>query len=298
MKRRVYLSVGALALAVGGAWWWRGGRRVAAAPTSKFAQVANAVRRAAALPNPGASTPRPVRAPAAEDKAAAIARIKRDYDEMRTKVASDYAAAGPAFPGGLNGFLRQLALLERERRADYLKVLTPQELEELELRESHAGDVVRTLLGDTAATPEQRRAAFELQREFDDKYALTFDLSPAFLLARERDRQAMQEQVRTVLGDALFGSWLRGEGKEFAVATAFAAQHGSSPDLPLALWRLRNQYALARLEVSASPAASTDDVREANAALARKAEADARTLLGAAADDPAAGDLLSWLPKP
>jgi hypothetical protein len=53
-----------------------------------------------------------------------IARIESDYDEIRAKAAADYAAAGKAFPGGLNAFLRQLALLEREKGADLDKELT------------------------------------------------------------------------------------------------------------------------------------------------------------------------------
>jgi hypothetical protein len=298
LKRRSYIvSVAVVALGVGAVLAWRGIWR-RATPPARPAARASAFRRALARPAADSTATAPGEHPLTpEEKAAALERIKRDYDEIRTKAAADYAAAGAAFPGGLSAFLRQLALLERERRADYLKVLTPAELEELEMRDSHAGDVVRSLLGDTGATPDQRRAVFELQRDFDDRYALVFDLSPGFLLARERDRQALQGQVRALLGDALFASWLRGEGKDFDIATAFAAQHGLPADVPIGLWQLRNRLVLGRLEVGANPTASPEEIRAAQAAFAHQVEIEARALLGPAATDPAATDVLSWLPK-
>src|SRR6185503_5624018 len=115
------------------------------------------------------------------------------------------------FPGGLNAFLRQLALLEREKHEDFAALLDPRELEDLEMVDTTAGQTVSRVLGDTNATEEQKRQAFRLQREFENKFALTFDLTPPALLTRERERIVTQEKVRAVLGDDLFSSWLRSE---------------------------------------------------------------------------------------
>ena len=51
------------------------------------------------------------------DQAARIEKIRRDYEEIRTKMSADFSAAGDKFPGGLNAFLKQLALLEQIGRA-------------------------------------------------------------------------------------------------------------------------------------------------------------------------------------
>lgn len=230
-------------------------------------------------------------------KAAAVERIKRDYDEIRTRAAADYLNTAASWPGGLNAFLRQLALLEIERRRDLLTVLTAGELEDLELRESHAGVLVRDLLGGTAATEEQRRAVFRLQRDFDDEFGLSFDLSPGFLLARERARQALQESILAALGDALVPAWLRGEGGDFAAYTTFAAGQGLADTVPLALWRLRNQFVLGRLEIAATPGLSAEQTKAAQATLARRTELAVNALLGPAVVHPDARGVLAWLPR-
>ena len=134
----------------------------------------------------------------AEEKRARVERIKRDYDEVRTRAAADYAAAAGSFPGGLNAFLRQLALLEREKRADLASVLSPSELEELELVETNAGQTVRRALAGTGATEVQVRAVFRLEREFEDRFAMVFDLSPAALLERQRVRDEYDARVFAV----------------------------------------------------------------------------------------------------
>jgi hypothetical protein len=233
----------------------------------------------------------------AEEKAARIEKIKRDYDEIRTKTSADYTAAGAVFPGGLNAFLRQLALLEREKRADLAAVLSPQELEELEMHETAAGQNVERLLGPTHATVEQRRTVFRLQREFEDKFALTFDLTPRALLEREAARQQVQEQIRAVLGDDLFGSWLFGEGEDYALFVAFAARHNLPPTAPLELRQLKNEYALRRLELNAAKNMTEDQRRVARAELARQTEARVMSIIGQNALQAGRKDILSWLPK-
>lgn len=278
-------------------WWW-----ILAARQRAIEKAAVLVPTPVAAATPARPAPvpaRPVVAASAApiDKAARIAQIKRDYDEIRTKAAADYRAAGAAFPGGLNGFLRQLALLEREKHKDLAAVLSPQELEDLEMRDTHAGQVVQQQLGDTVATDEQRRAVFRLQQSFDDRYALSFDLTPEPLLARERDRVGLQEQIRGVIGDALFASWLRGEGTDFAGFVDFSTQHGLAPTVPLELWRLRNSFALGRLELSADRSLSDDQQREAQDALITRTETAAKGLLGPGVTDASRANVLSWLPQ-
>src|SRR5882724_4363203 len=64
----------------------------------------------------------------AGERMARADKIRRDYDEMTTKFSADYSAAGNAFPGGLSAYLKQLALLQREKHKDLAAILTPAEL--------------------------------------------------------------------------------------------------------------------------------------------------------------------------
>ena len=304
MNRSTAVGVaGVLIVAIVAAlFWWREARNEAAAR-----KPASAVRSApSSLPGntPPKETPRarPPEPPAPrgltpEEKAARVEKIKRDYDEIRAKTSAEYSAAGAAFPGGLNAFLRQLALLEREKRADLAAVLTPQELEQLEMHETVAGQTVERLLGPTHATVEQRRTVFRLQREFEDRFALTFDLTPQALVERERGRQQVQEQIRAVLGDDLFGSWLFGEGEDYALFLAFAARHNLPPTAPLELRQVKNEFALRRLELNAAKGMTEEQRRAARANLAQQTEIRVASIIGQNALQAGRKDILSWLPK-
>ena len=231
------------------------------------------------------------------EKAGRIASIKRDYEDIRAKASADYTDASTAFPGGLDAFLRQLALIEREKRGDFAALLTPQEIENLELRDTAAGHIVQELVGDTSATEDQRRAAFRVQREFEDRFALTFDSAPAALLERERARCELQEKVRGLLGDSLFADWLRGEGAEFGHFTKFVAQQGLPAPTAMDLWRAKNEFTLRRLEITAQANVTVDQSRAAYAELARQTQARVMAILGAGAMRAASHEVLGWLPR-
>jgi hypothetical protein len=233
----------------------------------------------------------------AAERAARIEKIKRDYEEIRAKASTDYSTAGAGFPGGLNAFLRQLALLEREKRSDFAAILPPQELEDLEMRETTAGQLVQRLLGGTAASEDQRRAVFRLQREFEDRFALTFDVTPAALLEREAERQQTQEKIRGVLGDGLFGAWLAGEGEDYAGFVAFAAKENLSTAMSLELWRAKNDFTLRRLEIAANRSLSPDQRTAAQKMAVQQTEIRLMNMIGPGALQAARGEVLRWLPR-
>jgi len=296
-------ALGAVAVALVG-WWLR---RAPEAPPAVVPRPPAGV--VPMVPSPPSTGREPVvRAPAsvapgvdASDRARVvaglIARIEADYDEIRAKAAADYAAAGKAFPGGLNAFLRQLALLEREKRADLAKELTPRELEDYELRATHAGKQVAQLLGDSAATDAQRRAAFRHQLEFEDRFALVFDLSPPALAERESARHATQEKIRAVLGDELFAVWLRGEGAEFDQMLGLVKRQGQSLGAALDLWSVRNEFTRGRLAILADKALGAEQRRAALARLAEQTEIRVSSVIGLGGLQAGRDEGLGWLQK-
>lgn len=289
-----------LAVALGlGSWWamrWKSPGNKEAPLIQKTNPPGPASGAAGTALSPS-KAPLPAQGRSAADKAARVDQIKRDYDEVRAKVAAEFSAAGGNFPGGLNAYLRQLALLERAKHEDLAAVLDERELEDLEMRETNAGQTVTRVLGDTNATEEQKREAFRLQREFENEFALTFDLTPAALLARERVRIVTQEKVHALLGDALFASWLRAEGPEFGQMTEFAARQGLPPDAALNLWRARNDLTIQRLELAARTDLTPEQRRAAQEALTAEADRRISAILGAGALESARQEAMGWLPR-
>ncbi len=304
MSRRALTALAVVAAVAGGlAYFWRHGPSRSDPPAFTTPPVArqpakrNAPPPAVEVPRARPPEPPVARGLSAEEKAARIEKIKRDYDEIRTKASTDYSAAGASFPGGLNAFLRQLALLEREKRADFAAVLSPQELEELEMHETTAGQTVERLLGPTHASVEQRRTVFRLQRDFEDRFAMTYDLTPRALLERESARQQVQEQIHAVLGDDLFASWLYGEGEDFALCVAFAARHNLPSTAPLDLRRVKNEFTVQRLAINATIGMSDEQRRAAVNSLGQQTEAKVMAIVGQTALQAGRKDILGWLPK-
>ena len=229
------------------------------------------------------------------DKAARIDKIRRDYDEIRTKMSADYGAAGDKFPGGVSAFLKQLALLEREMHADFATVLTPRELEDYEMSESTTGQVLRRRLGDSAVTDGQRRAVFRLQREFDDRFALVFDVSPAALAERTKLQQAVREKVRALVGDAVFATWLSAEDPSYAAMRTMAAQEGLPGTTVEELWRIKNDFIQGRLEIAAQAGLTAPQRAAMQAALADQTRSRVSVLVRPEALLPG-NEALAWLP--
>ena len=294
MKRIVVALAALVAVAIGSWWLWRPTDGAARAEGGKPAE---ATRNAEVAPRKAERTgTRAAGGLTAAEKAARIEQIKRDYDEVRARVAADYTAAGANFPGGLNAFLRQLALLEKEKRADFAAFLTPQELEDLEYRETTSGQLVQRLLAGERFSEEQRRAAFRLQLAFDDTYALIFDLTPATLLKREKERQQVQQRIRAALGDEAFAAWLKGEGADFEKFAGFVAEQQLPRERAFDLWELKNEFIRRRLEFGAQQLPA-EQVRALQADLTREMQARVVGILGPGASELAQREVLGWLPR-
>lgn len=294
MKRIVVALAALIAVAIG-SWWLR--RPMDGASPAGGGTPVKATRNAETAPTK--VEPKETRVAGgltAAEKAARIEKIKRDYDEVRAKVAADYTAAGANFPGGLNAFLRQLALLEREKRADFAAFLTPPELEDLEFRETTSGQLVQRLLAGEGFTDEQRRAAFRLQLAFDDRYALIFDLAPPVLLEREKERQQVQQRIRAAIGDEAFAAWLKGEGADFEKFAGFVAEQRLPRERAFDLWELKNEFIRRRLEFAAQRLPA-EQVRTLQAELTREMQARVVGILGPGAGELAQREVLGWLPR-
>jgi hypothetical protein len=244
---------------------------------------------------PKPPTADPVRRPVT--KAERIEKINDDYDQLTLAVLGGLGADDKQNLGPSETFLRQLALLEHEKRRDLAAVLGPRELEDFELKETKAGKRVNRLLGDTAATEEQRRAVFRLQREFELQFDQAYDSSPRAYFEREYARQQTQEQIRAVLGEELFGTWLAGTDQLHATAVAGAREHGVSTRVANELRQANDDYSLSVLVLRATPDLTPEQRRDAKHQLAEEARADAIAILGPALDQTARAELLNWLPQ-
>jgi hypothetical protein len=95
----------------------------------------------------------------------------------------------------------KLALLEKEKNADMSKLLTPQELEEYNLRSSTSASMLRSNLTTFNPTEAEFRALYKLQSALDDQYPQPMGMTTAEQRApREAAEKQLQPQIQALLG--------------------------------------------------------------------------------------------------
>ncbi len=128
------------------------------------------------------------------DKAEQAQSILSDYSDLRSQIYQ--AANGVMLPEDRE----KLALLEREQKADLAVLLTPEELENYELRSSQTANSMRSQLVLFNPTEDEFRAIFRLQQAFDEKYGSANSTTTLDLYRqRQSHQQELTDQINAIL---------------------------------------------------------------------------------------------------
>lgn len=127
------------------------------------------------------------------EKAAAVLQVVRDFEDKRAEYFAD--------PLYLLNPERRTAL-EREQRAALARLLTPQELEEYELRNSSTATAMRMQLGAFEPTEDEFRSIFRLRNELAQQYGAIVQAgaTPEQTQARRDAERRVNEQIQAALG--------------------------------------------------------------------------------------------------
>lgn len=128
------------------------------------------------------------------DKVRQIEAINRDYAEISGKIRE--SMNGVTFPEDRT----QLEFLEKERREDLTRVLTPGELEDYDLRGSDTAKGLRNQLSIFDPNEAEYRAIFKVQAEFERQYANV-------ALTADESRRLREAQIKTVLSPERFDDY-------------------------------------------------------------------------------------------
>jgi hypothetical protein len=127
------------------------------------------------------------------EKAAAVLQVVRDFEDKRAELFAD-----PLYT--LNSERR--AALDREQRAALAGLLTPQELEEFDLRNSSTATAMRMQLAAFEPTEDEFRTIFRLRNEFAQQYGTIPQAGATAeqMQARRDAERRVAEQIQAVLG--------------------------------------------------------------------------------------------------
>jgi hypothetical protein len=126
------------------------------------------------------------------EKVPDVQRILSEFQDARSDI---FSAAG----GGLMGteIQKRMEALQKEQHAALAQVLTPQELEEWDIRNSDTARQVRYQLSAFNPSEAEFRTLFKLQAEFDERFPRTF------AMANPEDQQRRGEAQRRGTRDGI-----------------------------------------------------------------------------------------------
>jgi hypothetical protein len=179
----------------------------------------------------------------------------------------------------------QLRQIQRDKRAELATVLSPEELEEYDLRHSETANNMRTQLAGFQPTEEEFRKLFRLQKAFDDNFDQALDArdeSGLSLKARaQQDAQvALSEEIKKVLGPERFTEFERVQDTDYRALLQISERFTLNPDVAGRVYNMKLAAEQYKAQVEASPNLTDEQRAIAIAAIARETERQVAASMG------------------
>jgi hypothetical protein len=298
---RTRTAIVIVVLLAGAAGWWM--RVHGLAENSRLAATMPAAPEVRAVPPPVPVEVAPALPPETEserlnrlkrfgdiprEKINRIVPILRDYLDLEQKLRLENRG-----PNSDRALWQSLNLLHRERRADLEKILTLQEAEDCDMHWSQSGRSVIDSLGDIPVSDDERRALFRLQSGFDSE----FGANGIVPVGRESARLATYDQMRALLGEERFSSFLARDDPGYQRFLEITEQQAQPSAIADQLWRMRSEYLIRREGVNAQASLDLATKVTLHTALDEEIRARVTALVGEMAVRERT-TAFNWLPRP
>ncbi len=170
-----------------------------------------------------------------DEKADALSAITQRYNEQR----SELFRGGPLTPDDQE----KMRALEKAAHAELAAVLTPEELEQYDLRSSRTAMQLQYNLSAFNPTEAEYRALYRLQAAFDDQFGQMY-VSPTQeeMKARNQAQRELQDQIAATLGPDRFAQYQRATDYNYREATKLVARLELPPETADNLYAVQKEY--------------------------------------------------------
>ena len=203
-----------------------------------------------------------------------VQRIAEDYAEMTNQVRT--AALDIFLPEDRE----KLALLERERRADLAAILTPEEMEEFEMRTSTVTSRLRSTLTYMDATEDEFKTIFRAYQPVADIVFPSGGMSRELMRERQEAQQKVLEQLKIALGEPRYSDFARANTPEYQQLARMATAENIPHDSVQRAFALRDTAAQESSRIFDDASLTTEQKHAALKTLAGQTRIQALTLLG------------------
>lgn len=210
-----------------------------------------------------------------------VMALKVKYEELENEI---YMRAQGIMLDQDEEALRQL---EQQRQVELASLLSPQELEEYELRNSHISENLRNQLSGFEPTEEEFRRLFRLQKDFEEQINRGLpdgasDEIQAEIRARaqEEGQRALQEEMQKVLGKERFAEWQQAQDPDYKALVQIADRYNLPTDTSQRIYNYKMQAEQQKLRIESDPNLSEDQRQQARDAIAQETEQWVKKAMG------------------
>ncbi len=225
---------------------------------------------------PGYDDPQRLYGDIPAEKIAQLEAINKDYGELTAAIRD--STLGITLPEDRE----KLRFLEKEQRADLAALLTPDELEQYDRRNSPASREVRTRTRHFDATESEFLALYRLQSAFDEKHgAASESASPRERSQRNAARKELDSQIAAALGPERYAEYQLTTQPSYGMTNDFVTSAGLPPATTRSILALETDTARQRDSIRTDRSLNKDQRAAALAELQKTATEKVTALIGA-----------------
>jgi hypothetical protein len=172
-----------------------------------------------------------------------LTAIRERYDEQRQEISNAARSGGGGFTTYTPDERERLAALEKNMHAEFASVLTPQQLDDYDLRVSNTANNLRYNLGTLELDEGEFRTLYRLQAAFDEQFR---DYAPGMSQEQMRARSDAQKKLNTDIAAALgadrYAEYQRATDYNYRQTSQLTTRLGLPPETANQLYAIQKEF--------------------------------------------------------
>ncbi len=179
----------------------------------------------------------------------------------------------------------ELRQIGKAREAELAQLLSPEELEEYQVRNSTTANALRYQLVGFNPTEEEFRKIFRLQKTFDDEFGENFDVTDdkqteVRARAQQEAQEALNEEIKKILGDQRYAEYERAQDGDYKSLVQLADRFDLDKDVVSRVYGYKATAEKQKEAIENNASLTEDQRRTALAAIAQETERSVSQVMG------------------
>jgi hypothetical protein len=205
------------------------------------------------------------------EKQEELKTLQSKYDDLEQQI---YARSKGML---LDEDQEQLRRIAKEREAELAQVLSPEQLEEYQLRNSSTANSLRAQMAGFEANEDEFRKIFRVQKVFDSEFNQAFDFtddtqSDIKARAQQEAQDALNDEIKKILGDKRYTEYQRLQEPDYKTLAQVADRFDLSRDVVDRVYGMKQEAERQKMALESNPDLTDEQRQAALNAIAKETE--------------------------